>query len=65
MNRSSYVTTPEPDRPGLVGLHHLGCGLDPRCCRTDTQADEGLNRTGFKVVFYDTLEDFYLAEALE
>ena len=25
----------------------------------------GLNREGFKVVFYDTLEDFYLAEALE
>lgn len=25
----------------------------------------GLSREGFKVVFYDTLEDFYLAEALE
>jgi glucosamine-6-phosphate deaminase len=25
----------------------------------------GLSRTGFRVVFYDTLEDFYLAEALE
>lgn len=25
----------------------------------------GLNREGFKVVFYDTIEDFYLAEALE
>jgi len=25
----------------------------------------GLSRVGFKVVFYDTLEDFYLAEALE
>ena len=25
----------------------------------------GLARPGFKVVFYDTLEDFYLAEALE
>jgi glucosamine-6-phosphate deaminase len=24
-----------------------------------------LSRTGFKVVMYDTLEDFYLAEALE
>jgi glucosamine-6-phosphate deaminase len=24
-----------------------------------------LSRDGFKVVFYDTLEDFYLAEALE
>jgi glucosamine-6-phosphate deaminase len=25
----------------------------------------GLSREGFEVVFYDTLEDFYLAEALE
>jgi len=25
----------------------------------------GLSRPGFKVVFYDTIEDFYLAEALE
>ena len=25
----------------------------------------GLSRPGFKVIFYDTLEDFYLAEALE
>ena len=24
-----------------------------------------LSRAGFKVVFYDTLEEFYLAEALE
>jgi glucosamine-6-phosphate deaminase len=24
-----------------------------------------MSRDGFKVVFYDTLEDFYLAEALE
>ena len=24
-----------------------------------------LSRPGFRVVFYDTLEDFYLAEALE
>ncbi len=26
---------------------------------------QGLSRTGFKVVLYDTLEEFYLAEALE
>ena len=25
----------------------------------------GLSREGFRVVFYDTVEDFYLAEALE
>jgi len=31
-----------------------------------TAADlEGLSRPGFRVVMYDTLEDFYLAEALE
>ena len=31
-----------------------------------TQKDlAGLSREGFKVVFYDTLEEFYLAEALE
>ncbi|HAM71256.1 MAG TPA: glucosamine-6-phosphate isomerase, partial [Verrucomicrobiales bacterium] len=29
------------------------------------QAMLGLSRPGFRVVFYDTLEDFYLAEALE
>ena len=33
-------------------------GLTPR-------AIEGLSREGFRVVMYDTLEDFYLAEALE
>ena len=26
---------------------------------------KGLSRPGFKIVFYDTLEEFYLAEALE
>ncbi|MBN2288802.1 MAG: glucosamine-6-phosphate isomerase, partial [Candidatus Glassbacteria bacterium] len=26
---------------------------------------QGLSREGFRVVFYDTLEEFYLAEALE
>ena len=31
-----------------------------------TPADlQALSREGFQVVFYDTLEDFYLAEALE
>lgn len=29
------------------------------------EAMQGLSREGFKVVMYDTLEDFYLAEALE
>ena len=33
--------------------------------RLTPEAMAGLSRAGFKVVFYDTLEDFYLAEALE
>lgn len=33
--------------------------------RLTPRAMEGLSRDGFRVVFYDTLEDFYLAEALE
>ena len=33
--------------------------------RLTSQDLQGLSRQGFKVVFYDTLEDFYLAEALE
>ncbi|MBN2377647.1 MAG: hypothetical protein JXD22_14710 [Sedimentisphaerales bacterium] len=33
--------------------------------RLTAEAMLGLSRAGFKVEFYDTLEDFYLAEALE
>jgi len=33
--------------------------------RLSPQDMQGLSREGFKVIFYDTLEDFYLAEALE
>lgn len=33
--------------------------------KLSAEAMQGLSREGFKVVFYDTLEDFYLAEALE
>ncbi len=33
--------------------------------RLDPGQLQGLSREGFKVVMYDTLEDFYLAEALE
>ncbi len=43
--------------------------LDNEICQDAarlTQEDMlGLSREGFKVVFYDTIEDFYLAEALE
>ena len=30
-----------------------------------TRAIEQLSRPGFRIVFYDTLESFYLAEAME
>lgn len=33
--------------------------------KLSAEAMQGLSREGFKVVFYDSLEDFYLAEALE
>ena len=33
--------------------------------RLTAQDIEGMSRPGFKVVFYETLEEFYLAEALE
>jgi glucosamine-6-phosphate deaminase len=43
--------------------------LDKKILADAAKIDEkklaGLSRPGFKVVFYDTLEDFYLAEALE
>jgi glucosamine-6-phosphate deaminase len=43
--------------------------IDPQILRDAAGLDAtdmlGLARAGFRVVFYDTLEDFYLAEALE
>lgn len=43
--------------------------LDPSILRDVATLDErklrGLSRPGFQIHFYDTLEDFYLAEALE
>jgi glucosamine-6-phosphate deaminase len=43
--------------------------LDPEIINDAARIDEkklaGLSRPGFKVCFYDTLEEFYLAEALE
>ena len=43
--------------------------LEPELIRDAASLSEsdlaGLSRPGFQVVFYDTLEDFYLAEALE
>jgi len=43
--------------------------LEPELIRDAASLSEsdlaGLSRPGFQVIFYDTLEDFYLAEALE
>lgn len=43
--------------------------LDPAILKDAAKIDEkklkGLQRPGFKIVFYDTLEEFYCAEALE
>ncbi len=43
----------------------LDDALIDEAARLTPAAMAGLSRDGFKVVFYDTLEDFYLAEALE
>ena len=43
----------------------LDDALIEEAARLTPEAMAGLSREGFKVVFYDTLEDFYLAEALE
>src|SRR5687767_15641385 len=43
----------------------LDDGLLKDVAKLSVQDVAQLSRPGFKVVFYDTLEDFYLAEALE
>ena len=43
----------------------LDKGILDDAARLTPEAMLGLSRPGFKVVFYDTLEDFYCAEALE
>ena len=43
----------------------LDDALIEEAARLTPAAMAGLSRPGFKVMFYDTLEDFYLAEALE
>ena len=53
-------------RARLVGLHHARRRISSPTPRGSTPDDLlQLSRPGFRVVFYDTLEDFYLAEALE
>ena len=43
----------------------LDPGLVDEAARLSARDLQRLSRPGFTVVFYDTLEDFYLAEALE
>ena len=43
----------------------LDPGIIADAARLTARDMEGLSRPGFKVIFYDTLEEFYLAEALE
>ena len=43
----------------------LGQEIVDDAARLTPEDMRGLSRDGFKVVFYDTIEDFYLAEALE
>ena len=55
---ADHATSPEQSRPGLVGLHDARPG-DPRRCRPALAEDlEKLSRPGFRVVIYDTLEEF-------
>jgi len=43
----------------------LDCEILDDAAKLDGDGLLGLSRPGFRVVFYDTLEEFYLAEALE
>jgi len=49
----------------LVGLHHARRRIIRDTVKLTPEKMLRLSRPGFKVVMYDTLEDFYLAEALE
>ncbi|MDZ7608229.1 MAG: hypothetical protein U5K79_22205 [Cyclobacteriaceae bacterium] len=51
--------------PGWWDYTTLEDGLLNEAAKLTADDLLGLSRNGFKVVFYDTLEDFYLAEALE
>ena len=51
--------------PGWWDYTTLDDAILDDAARLTPEAMLGLSRDGFRVVFYDTLEDFYLAEALE
>jgi len=51
--------------PGWWDFTTLDDSILDEAARLSPEDMLALNREGFKVVFYDTLEDFYLAEAME
>ena len=55
----------EHNRPRLVGLHYARTENSDNTSRLTVEDLEKLSRPGFRVVMYDTLQEFYLAEALE
>lgn len=59
---SRKLSTIAPDWWDYTTLDHNLLEEAARLTPTDLQ---NLSRDGFRIVFYDTLEDFYLAEALE
>ena len=60
-----HATHDERHRTRLVGLHHARCRTLADAARLTADDLRQLCRPGFRVVIYDTLEEFYLAEALE
>ena len=51
--------------PGWWDYTTLDAAILDDAAKLSAQDLEQLSRPGFRVVMYDTLEDFYLAEALE
>lgn len=51
--------------PGWWDYTTLDAAIISDAARLSPRAIEQLSRPGFRVVFYETLQDFYLAEALE
>jgi glucosamine-6-phosphate deaminase len=56
---------PSSIAPGWWDYTTLDTSIIKEVAALTPEAVQQLSRPGFKVVFYDTLEDFYLAEALE
>ena len=60
-----HATHDERHRTRLVGLHHTRCRHPGRRGTAEAERLASTVAPGFRVVIYDTLEEFYLAEALE